>query len=292
MDGLDDMAVELGEPCLGLTASEGPIYERFGYGVATRTRVIEIDRRRAQIDPRWSPEPVRLVEAADHVDQLRDIYDRYRAAQPGEVSRSEPLFREQTIEKDKANFAAIHPDGYAVWSVENDWQYGHPNHSVFIRDLIAVTPEAHLALWNLLLSIDLVGPIRSIRAASVDDPLPQFLTDPRALRTIELNDGVWLKVLDPLRCFGARSYRTDDRLVIEVRDDPDSPRIGIGNSGCGPTDDRPDLVADRSALGPLLLGTNPSRLAVGRRVEADPATLIRADLLFGIGRDAHNRTGF
>ncbi|MGH1489962.1 MAG: GNAT family N-acetyltransferase [Acidimicrobiales bacterium] len=294
MGGLDEMAVELEEPILGLTASEGAIYERFGYGVATRSRVIELDRRRAQIDPKWEPEPVRLIEGSKHVEELQALFERYRPTQVGEVSRPDALFREQNIEKDKANFAAIHPDGYATWETQPDWAYGHPRHVLTIRDFVAVTPEARIALWNILLSIDLVGPIRSIRSVALDDSLPFMLTDPRALRTIESNDFLWLKTLDAARCFEARSFRTDDRLVIDIRDGADDPveRIAISSASCGPTDEPADIVAYRSALGPLLLGVHASHLAAGRRLAGDHEIIERADLMLGTGRLAHCRTSF
>ncbi len=300
MAGLDELAVEFEEPTLCLTASEGPIYERFGYGIATRARFIELDRRRAQIDGRWNPEPVRLVNASDHVDELMACYDRYRLGQPGEVSRSEELFRDQNLQKNKPDFAAIHPDGYAIWEVEPNWNSGHPAHVLIIKDFIAITPEAHAALWNILLSTDLVGPIRSMRAAAADEELPFLLTDQRAMRTVELNDFLWLKVADAARCFSARSFRTDDRLTVAIvegraaTDEPVTEVVSIGRGGCRPGDDgaAADLVVTRSALGPLLLGVSASHLAAGRRIAASADALERADLLLGTGRAAHCRTAF
>lgn len=301
MAGFDKLAQEFEEPILGLSASEGPIYERFGYGIATRARVIEIDRRRAQIDPRLDPEPVRLVDATGHIDELRTCFDRYRLTQPGEVSRSEALFRDQNIEKNKPGFAAIHPDGYAVWEIEPVWNNGHPSHVLTVKDLIAITPEAHLALWNILLSIDLVGPIRTIRTVSADDPLPYLLTDQRALRTVESNDYLWLKVTEPARCFEARSFRSDDRLVIGIVEEPllddhtemaPTEVVSIGAGGCRADDGPFDILACRSALGPLLLGVGASELSAGRRLVADPDTLERADVMLGSARTAHCRTAF
>ena len=303
MDGLDELADEFEEPILGLSASEGPIYERFGYGIATRARIVEIDRRRVTIDPRWSPEPVELIDASDHVEELLAIHDRYRRTHPGEVSRSEALFRDNVLRANRPNFAALHPDGYAVYDIEPNWDNGHPAHVLTVKDCIAVTPEAHLALWNLLLSVDLVGPVRSHRGVAVDDPLPALLTDQRAVRTTDLNDDLWLKVADPARCFAARSYRTDDRLVIGVVDDPHQLEggpgggrpdlvVAVGPGGCQVTDLPVELVAHRAALGPLLLGVSASRLAAARRIAAAPDVVERADLLLGTGRASHCRTVF
>jgi predicted acetyltransferase len=300
MAGLEELSVGRGEPLLGLTASEGGIYERFGYGISTLVRVVEIDRSRAAIDPRWDPEPVELVVAQDHVGRLVDIWDRFRRRQVGEVSRSEGLFRALVIQRNEQTNAALHPDGYALYRIEPHWNDGHPAHLLTVTELVAITPEAHLALWNLLLSVDLVGPIHAVRALAVDDPLPHLLTDPRVVRTVELNDGLWLRVTDPVRCLAARTYRTGDRLVIGIVETVDdltggaapTATVAVGQGGCQGTDEAPDVVACRPALGPLLLGASPTGLARSRRLRADDRALERAELLLGTGGHPHCRTPF
>lgn len=305
MAGLDDLADELDEPLLALTASEGGIYERFGYGIASRTRVIEIDRRRAVIDPRWDPEPVEAVIAQERVADLIERYERYRHIQVGEVSRpTEELFRSFTMDRKKPLFGALHPDGYVLYTVEQKWNDGHPAFLLSVTELVAVTSAAHLALWNLVLSVDLVGTVRSLRAMPLDDPLPNLLTDQRAVRTVELNDGLWVKVADPVRSFGARSYRTDDRLVIGVVESLDDLLGGVtpaltfavaaadGETEAAAVDEEPDLVCTRAALGPLLLGGSATQTAAGRRITGSPEVLRRADAFFGWSPMAHCRTGF
>lgn len=300
MAGLDELADGYGEALLGLIASEGGIYERFGYGSSTRTRVTEIERHRAALSSHWDPEPVELGIAHDHFDTLLGLYDRYRRSRVGEVSRSAALHRIMALDREKSIFAALHPDGYVVYEVEPRWNNGHPAHVLTVKELVAITPEAHLALWNLILSIDLVGTIRSIRTLSLDDPLATLLIDPRAVRTVELNDGLWLKVSDPLRCFGARSYRTDDRLVLGVvegfeellADATPTEVVAVDAAGAAHSDDAPDVVLTRAALGPLLMGENASTLALARRLRADEATVRRADAFFGSGVAAHCLTSF
>jgi predicted acetyltransferase len=303
MAGLDDLSAGFGEPALALTASEGGIYERFGYGVSTSVRCIEIDRRNAQIDPRWAPEPVELIEAADAQDKLFALWERFRSTQPGEVGRPAELHRIFTTDRKKPVYGALHPDGYVLYEIEPKWNEGHPAHRLLVRELVAATPQAHLALWNLLLTVDLVGPISGRRAASLDDPLPYFLTNPRALRTTDLNDGLWVKVTDAVRCFGERRYRAgsgDDTFTIAVtEDDVDEPAtetftvsVAGSQAECTPSDDEPDLVATRAALGPILLGVPATSLARGGRVRGGGAALDRADILFGSERPAHCRTPF
>lgn len=300
MAGLLEQAAERDEPVLGLLASEAGIYERFGYGCSTRIRVVEVDRRRARLADRWDPEPVELAMADDRIADLVALWDRYRQQRAGEFSRTETQFRSLTLERNKPIFAALHSDGYALYTVEPNWSDGHPAHRLQLRELVAVTPEAHLALWNLLLSVDLVGPIESFRAVPVGDPLPYLVTDPRAVRTRELNDGLWLRVSDPERCFGARTYRVDDRLTvglvesIEDLADQVTPQtsISVGPDGCELTDDEPDLVACRSALGPLLLGNQASDLARGRRLRGSAEAVERATLLFGTATEPTCVTSF
>jgi predicted N-acetyltransferase YhbS len=63
---------ERGEPVSMLFASEGGIYERFGYGIATHIRAMSIDRQAARLRPDLDVAgagPVRFLEpdeAEDH----------------------------------------------------------------------------------------------------------------------------------------------------------------------------------------------------------------------------------
>ncbi|MEO5901664.1 MAG: GNAT family N-acetyltransferase, partial [Ilumatobacteraceae bacterium] len=178
-----------GEPVAMLSASESGIYERFGYGAASKVWVTSIERRRAQLRPDLSVDPssVRYVDgdvAAAHVTQ---VWERYRRSRPGELTRSDVLHRFLFIHRSKAQdgFAPAvylaHHDGYAVYRVAANWNDGHPTHRMEIAELVALTPDAHLALWHTLLGTDLVATITS-RQLAFDDPLPYLLTDPRVVR--------------------------------------------------------------------------------------------------------------
>ena len=153
------------------------------------------------------------------------------------------------------------------------WNDGHPGHELELHDLAAATPEAHAALWDTVLSVDLVGPIRS-RVLALDDPLPYLLDDLRALRTFELNDFVWCHARDVPACFDARTYGTDDDLVVEA--DGTRWRIGARRVPAGPADAGPRrrAVRPRAAAD----GRRADLLAAGRRLTArSPEVLARAD---------------
>ena len=91
MQAIHDDIDARGEPLAALTASEGGIYERFGYGIASRRRVVSIDRRRAVLAEAFRPPPgtVRLVDPASSLAEIRGTWDRYRTTRAGEIDRDE-----------------------------------------------------------------------------------------------------------------------------------------------------------------------------------------------------------
>lgn len=281
-----------GEAVLALTASEGGIYQRFGYGVATRSAVASIDRRRTALRDEVRPAPgaVRLVDPNAEIAALVERYDRYRRRQPGELDRDAVWMRELVRRWGSEGVVALHDDGYAAWKLKPHWNDGHPAHELTVLDLVAASDAAHTALWATILSVDLVGPIRSACHVALDDPLRHLLVDPRALRTTDLGDHLWLRPADVAACFGARSYRVDDRLVCELQ----GRRWEISPDGCVATDAAADLVLEPPAAGTLLLGgISASELAGGRLlVAASETVLARADAFFGWAPVPHCRTDF
>ncbi len=290
LDAVHDDIRSRGEPLAALTASEGGIYERLGYGIATRRRMTSIDRRAARLQDRFAVAPgsVRIVDRVAARPQLMALWDRYRATHAGEIDRPESWWVIDEAERPHM-VHAVHADGFASWRTEAAWNDGHPRHVLSLTTMAAITPEAHLALWSTVLAIDLVGTITSA-ALPIDDPLPFMLTNQRVVRTTDLNDGVWCRPLDVAACFRARTYGTDDDVVVEA----DGTRWRIGAAGVAKVRSRPDLVTDRAGLGALLLGgVAPTTLAAGRRLEGrDTNALRRADAVFRVAPEPHLQTGF
>jgi predicted acetyltransferase len=280
-----------GEPLAALGASEGAIYGRFGYGIASHDRVVRIDRSRVEFRPDVVPPhgTVRMAHGDELPGLLADRWERARFGRPGEMARSDTWHRKLIALRGAATAYAVHDDGYAAWKTTQHWNYGHPAHEVELHELVAATPDAHLALWHTVLSLDLVGPIVSSNVP-IDDPLPYYLVNPRHVRTTEVNDGLWINVRSVPAAFGARAYGTDDDLVVEA----DGRRWRIGASGCRRVRQRSDLVTDHASLGALLLGgTRPSALAAGRRLTARNAeALRRADAMFLSSPLPYCQTGF
>jgi len=79
--------------------------------------------------------------------------------------------------------------------------------SVEVTKLTAVTAAAHIALWRVLLGLDLMDTI------TVDthpgDPLPYLLADARRVQTTSSEDALWLLIIDIPATLEARSYQAD-----------------------------------------------------------------------------------
>jgi predicted acetyltransferase len=298
---------ERGESMAILTASEGGIYRRFGYGAASRVRRTVIDRRLARLLPAVAAAAdgrVELVPSALARTLLPGIHERWRALTPGAINRSEGRWDYHFVDRDRVRdgmsekYYLVHDDGYVAYRIKENWADGHPQHSCWITDYVAVTRQAHVALWQVLLNFDLVGTIESYQIP-IDDPLPHLLTNGRDMRTTALSDGVWVRPLDVPATLAARRYALEVEAVLAVRDPLFGDRsyaVVTGPEGveCAPTDRRADLTLTVDALGSAYLGGERlTVLAAGGRVWAeDAAVLSRLDRAFLADRAPFHGTAF
>ena len=290
-----------GEPVASLYASQGGIYGHMDYGVATLRPTITLDRRLAVMRQECRSETgsVRHLDGDEIAPTLAEIWERYRRIRVGEVSRSASDFEHQVKREadcEGATSAACylaHVDGYAVYTITQDWNYGHPQHRLGLKALAAITPEAHAALWSTLLGMDLVGIIESASVA-IDDALPYQLVDAREWRTNGIVDGVWVNVRDIAISFGARTYRAPDRLVVEVGAKRWAIEGDLDGGSCKSVRTKADLVTDHAGISSLLYGGQlPSALVAGRRMTARNADVLRrADLFFPTSVAPHCQTGY
>ncbi len=281
MAALDHQAADRSEPLMGLRASEGGIYGRFGYGSINRMREVAITQPLVRmLEP--SPPPsgsVQILDGRDAVPAMFERWDRARRAHPGELSRTEADLRRRMHDAAPGVTVAVHADGFAAWKVTPKWTNGLADSALEVLEFCATTPAAHEALWRTILSVDLVGEITAHLAVTEYDRLPALLVEPRLVRTTALLDGLWVKVLDPVTAFAARSYRTGEELVLAC----DHDRWLVSEAGCAPTDAPADLKLDARALGPLLMGgSSATALAeLGLCSPTRPEVLPIADALLG-----------
>lgn len=304
MDRLVGDALAREESAMILTASEGGIYGRFGFGVATRVMSVQLDRR----DVAWRSSPsgrVRVATPETVMEVAPAVFERVRRDQAGAVSRP-PVWWESEWWDPRpggARFDVVYegasgPEGFALYDIRGGWTDAGADLTLNVRDVIAATPEASFALWHYLLGVDLVTNV-CVRQLPLDTELVWRLADPRAMRVTGQNDSLWLRPVDVPALLSARRYRSEGRIVFEVADDgPASGRFeldaGPDGGRCRASTAEPDLVLDAATLGMLILGgTRPSTLVRAGRIHAgDPAVVRLADAMFTAEREPRALTWF
>ncbi|MDQ0791599.1 GNAT family N-acetyltransferase [Streptomyces sp. B1I3] len=291
-----------------LLASEAPIYGRFGYGPATYTARLTVPRPQAAFAaPRahtlaGAPaagsdnEAVEILRRAECGDVLEEVYDRYRRAQPGALSRPRrwwALRAGQPPISTAPRYVAVHrdaegvPDGYASYSI------GEAN-TLTVDETIATDDSVFTALAGFLLGHDLVAKV-VFKHLPPEHPLRWQLADFRAGQVSDDTDWLWVRLLDIPHALTARGWFTDGALVLDVGD----PFLGEhgrylltvrkGEAHCIPTDQDPDLSLDISDLGSIYLGgTAPSTLVRAGHIRAHhPDAAALADAIFRGDRRPH-----
>lgn len=306
MARLHEQARERDEAIAALLASEAGIYGRFGYGVATEYRSVEIDCHRTTM-PDAPDGTVDLVDPESARALFDDLYRRVRLARPGQVTRADGWAERNLVDRDEDRDGAGPMevsvsrdvdgtvDGMAIWRLQPKWEHNLPDGSVKVIELFATTDDARLRLHHHLLGIDLASTVVLDRA-DLADPTRYALTDQRAYRTTAVGDWLWVSVLDPATALAARSYEAEDRLVIEIYDGGASTTVALDageEAACTTSTAEPDLVCPSSTIGSLLLGgVRPTALAAAGRLQGDADVLRRADRVFTTTRPPFCQTMF
>ncbi len=300
---LDDLH-ETGEPVAALHASEGGIYGRYGYGLATFQCAIDLDRAGSGFVRGQPPGHgrVHLLDRDEALAKLRPVYERATRDRPGSPRMDARWFDYRFDEahhhgpdEPRRFFFAAHEtageiDAYAVYRIRPEWPRGIPRHELLLEDLQATTPAAYADLWRYLLDIDLVGRVTSWNRP-VDEPLLHLLAEPRRLG-LTVKDGLWVRLVDLPTALQARRYAGEGAVTFEVRDSfcpwnegrylleagPEGASCRRGGAGGAP-----DLVCSATELGSAYLGGVSFRALhrAGLVREERPGALARADALFG-----------
>ena len=294
-------AVARHEPLAVLWASEGSIYQRFGYGLATLASSIELERERAIMVP---PDPpsgrVRLVEVDQARQLFEPIFEHNRALFPGFYSRTDTWWQIEVLADFKwarrgfdRKFYAIHesdagePDAYALYRVKQEWANSTPGSELNVQEIMALDGDALREMWRYLFGVDLIKRITT-RTGPAHEPLLFALAEPRRVN-LRVRDGLWLRVLDVAAALERRGYTADGTIVLEIQDEfvpAAGGRFRLTTSGgrgtVARTDDGADVVMTAADLGAIYLGGNAlSDLArAGRTTELTPGARARADAMF------------
>jgi predicted acetyltransferase len=220
-------AAERGIPLAVLTASEGTIYGRFGFGPAVFQHAVKVDTgsRFALREPA-DDGSVELMEPAEAWPAVAEVFSAFHARTRGSVER--PRFYQTFLTAefdyesgpDRKLWTAVHldaegtPDGYVAYR-PGSREDGH--RAIKVTDLVALTPAAYLRLWRFLADLDLSDSVEWDRAP-VDDPISWALADPWLVRVTRLTEALWVRLLDVPTALAARPWGRDGEVVVEVAD--------------------------------------------------------------------------
>ncbi|MDQ4055198.1 MAG: GNAT family N-acetyltransferase [Actinomycetota bacterium] len=262
-------AVDQGLPLAALTVSEGSIYGRFGFGLATQLRHLEVDTSARFVLRGLDDEgSIELVEPEEAWPTVESVFAEFHRRTRGSVER--PLFYRPILSgtfdyrdgPDTLLRAAVHldaagrPDGYVIYK---PGERRDDSRAIEVKDLVALTSQAYLRIWRFLADIDLATKV-TWQDAPVADPLEWALVDPFVAKVVKTTDQLWVRVLDVVAALEARPWAADGDVVLEVAD-PLGHAAGrfrvttsAGQAKVSRTDDEPDVLLEADTLGALYLG--------------------------------------
>ncbi|MFB7635011.1 GNAT family N-acetyltransferase [Streptomyces sp. NPDC056149] len=292
---------ERGEALAVLTATEPAIYGRFGYGAATQELRMSVDtvRLAAPALPGVDDIRLRLVDPVAGLDACERVYGRLVPARPGMLARRPGWARQGVLDPESERrdagplqcvLAEVDGEvrGYARYAVRPDWDQAGPRGVVQLRQLDALDPVVHAALWRHLFGIDLTASVVT-RSRPVDEPLLHLVPDQRRL-DVGVREALFLRPVEVGAALAARTYRTPVDVVMEVVDDFCPWNAGrwrlsgdAKGASCERTTDPAELALSVRELGSAYLGGFAlSALAgAGRVRELRPGALAAASLAFG-----------
>jgi predicted acetyltransferase len=290
-------AHERGEPLATLYASEGDIYGRFGYGLASLAGHIELPKEHALLRGHEPLGRARLIDTEEEVlELLPGIYDRVQAETVGMFTRTPNWWRVRRLYQRPGRSGgaqmrvAVELDGnleaYALYRLNFAARQMVSETTLEVGEALGSSPRALAAIWRYLLGIDWVARIEA-SWLPLDHPLFLWLREPRRMQ-FSVGEALWVRLVDVGAALSARALG-DGAIVLDVRDEfcPwNQARWRLADGSVDSTTAEADLRLDVSALGSAYLGgfTFDQLGRAERLEELKPGAVARADALFRTDR--------
>lgn len=300
-----------GEPLAALVASEGSIYQRFGYGIGMLLGEIDVQRDRASFRTDVpAVGSIRLVDKEEARRLMPIVYEPVCANTPGFIERAPAWWDERLADVDAhrrgagPQYRAIYERdgevrGYVRYRIKGEWTNIASASVLIVNELIGTDAVAERELWRYIFGVDLIARI-VYRWGPPSHPLLLMVAEPRRLQ-LRISDAIWLRVVDVPAALSARGYAADGEIVLDVSDEflPEAAgrwrlTVSDGRATVRPTTDPADLALDTTDLAAAYMGTfSFADLARAARTEELTAgARTRADLLFSVGVRAWCSTPF
>lgn len=283
-----------GQPVSALWASEGSIYGRYGYGMASLQGSISLERDRALFRSQVPREGTfRLLDTEAALAAFPPIYERVRAVTPGMMSRSLPWWEHRRLGDYEKSLPPLQlvllerdgrAEGYSIYRFTQKVAM-HPvvETSLGVLETMAASPRASALLWRYLCDIDLVKRIEA-QLLPPSHPILHFVLEARRLNLL-IGDALWVRLIDVEAALAGRAWPSPDAVTFSLSDAICPWNAGVYRAGEGRgvrSAAAPELRLDVTALGALYLGgiTAFELAEAGQIEELVPGAVVRADAIF------------
>lgn len=256
------------EPVAGLTATQAPIYGRFGYGVATHALGLTVPRHAnaLRLPEGVGDVRVRLVDPKAAIDVCKQLYARQVLRRPGMLEKPDWWFEFDIADlpdmrngMSNVRYLLADRDGVPAGYASYRTKAAGRESEVHARSAYADDPAAYAALLQVMLNVDLTSQV-VIDGLQTDSPLVSMLEDLRSANPA-LHDGLYVRLVDLDRALAARTYAAPIDVVLDVVDEfcpwnAGRWRLSGDENGaaCACTDDPADLTVGVRELGSVYLG--------------------------------------
>ncbi len=286
-------AHERGEPLAMLFASEGAIYPRFGYGLASLAGDIELPKEHALLREDELLGQARLLDdEGEALAVLPGIYDRVQAETVGMFTRTQDWWRVRRFHRPQWQTGGQQmrvvieldgaPEAYALYRLNFASNHMVSATTLEVSEALGTSPRALAAIWRYLLGIDWVARIQAFWLP-LDHPLFLWLREPRRMR-FSVGEALWVRLVDVGAALAARQLG-EEAIVLDVRDEfcPwNQARWRVAQGAVERTTAEADVRLDVNELGSVFLGgfTFDQLRRAERLEELKPGAVARADELF------------
>jgi predicted acetyltransferase len=261
---------EQGIPLSGLHTPHDDLYRRYGWERAEGNKRYDFRAKDVSLRLRGRPGTLEPV-TSDDWQRLDAVYRRYAALRNGPLDRPEPWWREMILydhfrnrPRDAFLWLDEHgePQGFIVHvpvPSQRDPD-GEPGHGLFVRDMVSLTADAYLGLWQHLLVHDIARRITVFVPSH--DPFADLVVDPWKVE-VGRSQGAMIRVVDVEQALGQRPYcgRGAVSFTMRVVDHSAPWNDGVwrveaskGRTRAERMDVEPDLELSVNFLAPLFTG--------------------------------------
>ena len=214
---------EQGMPLAGLHTPHDALYQLFGWERAEGKKGYTFQAKDVRLRIRGAPGRLEAV-GADGWQRLDEVYRRYAGPRNGPLHRPEPWWREAILRdnfenKPREAFLWLSADGEAqgfiVYAWRNrGWEPGGGGAFLIVRDMVSLTADAYLGLWQHLLGHDLARPIAVDVAPS--DPFVDLVDEPWKVN-IQRTEGAMIRIVDVEQALAMRPYVGERPVAFTMR---------------------------------------------------------------------------